>query len=476
MRLFAIIALAGTFVATPAAAQDTLRWGPCEGPERPQDLRCSTVQVPVDWARPGGRKITIKVAKLPATGRSEGTVFSVPGGPGVSGIDDLTGDRDDFTKLRERFDVVSLEPRNAATYGLLPRECFTTGPWITPPRTRAEYARLGATIREGALKCRNADPAFYDNFNSASVARDIDAIRAALGERRLSFLATSYGGVTAVTYARLFPQRLRAVYLDGVINQLRDTTADARARFEEGEEQFGRFVEWCASVRDVCGPGDMGARWRKLVATADRTPLPVEGDSATYTGFDLQTAAMPNLRTPGPAPEYPRWRQLAQAIRQAEAGNAGGFAKYIKAGTGSPKLMSPVAMNMTHCADGLRYRDYREYQAVRAMGEKLSPNLAGTGVWHRLGCVGWPTPVKNPAGPLPAGLPPFLGAGTWGDYASTADIVRRVPGSATVRYDGHGHGLYLSGDACTIAHANAYLMDLRLPAPGTTCRPTTATG
>lgn len=307
------------------------------------------------------------------------------------------------------------------------------------------------------------------------MARDIDAIRAALGERRLNILATSYGGVTGVTYARLFPQRIRTMYLDGVTNQLRDTMADARARYHQAEEQFGRFLEWCESARDVCGDG-MGARWRKLVAAADRTPIPIDGDAATYTGFDLQTAAMPNVRTPGPAPEYPRWRQLAQAIKQAEAGDAGGFAKYIKAGTGSPKLMSLVGMNMTHCADGLRYRDYGEYQAVRALGEKLSPNFAGAGVWHRLGCVGWPIPVTNPAGPLPAGLPPFLGAGTWEDHANTADIVRRVPGSATVRYEGHGHGLYLSGDACTIAHANAYLTDLRLPPPGTTCRPATATG
>jgi hypothetical protein len=264
------------------------------------------------------------------------------------------------------------------------------------------------------------------------------------------------------------------------------------------EAQFRRFLAWCDQNTDVCGHG-MGARWRRLVAGADREPLPVDGarvaadrrhlpieDGAdeqplpggdarvTYTGFDMKVAAMPHLFAPGPAPGYPRWRQLAQAIRQAEGGDAGGFAAYVRAGTGSLKPPSPVGMNATQCLDGLRFRDHREYRKVRALGERRSPNLAGAEVWHRLGCAGWPTPATNPARALPEGLPPFLGAGTWTDYTDTADLVRRVPGSRTVRFDGPGHGLYLTGDPCTIAHANAYLTDLRLPPPGATCRPAPA--
>ncbi|MEV5324689.1 hypothetical protein AB0K67_11075 [Nonomuraea sp. NPDC052634] len=235
------------------------------------------------------------------------------------------------------------------------------------------------------------------------------------------------------------------------------------------EAQFRRFLAWCDQNTDVCGHG-MGARWRRLVAGADREPLPVDGarvaadrrhlpieDGAdeqplpggdarvTYTGFDMKVAAMPHLFAPGPAPGYPRWRQLAQAIRQAEGGDAGGFAAYVRAGTGSLKPPSLVGMNATQCLDGLRFRDHREYRKVRALGERRSPNLAGAEVWHRLGCAGWPTPATNPARALPEGLPPFLGAGTWTDYTDTADLVRRVPGSRTVRFDGPGHGLYLTG-------------------------------
>ncbi|MFG1710322.1 alpha/beta fold hydrolase [Nonomuraea sp. M3C6] len=488
MNLMTIGVLLGALLVVPQTPD--LGWRACQGDSRPEELRCASVEVPVDWAEPGGRTISLEIAKLPATGRRVGTVFSIPGGPGGSGVDDLTYYGKSFAELRKRFDVVSFQPRNATSFGILPQECFAGGPWLTRPDSRGEYARLGTIVRDRAQECRKVDPEFFDHLDSESVARDIEAIRGTIGEERLSFVATSYGGVPAVAYARLFPGRVRAMYLDGAVNQLRDAATDARVRYRTYEAQFGRFVEWCQSA-NVCGT-DLARRWRKLVADADRTPIPVKSITeptapngrpsaakptaakpgpVAYSGFDLQVAAMPNLVGPGPAPEYPRWRQLAQAIRQAEAGDAGGFAGYIQAGVGSLKPPSFVGMNATQCADGLRFRDYREYREVRAMGERVSPNLAGMGLWHRLGCAGWPTPVTNPAAPLPSGLPPFLGAGSWTDHDDTADIVRRVPGSATVRFDGHGHGLYLTGNACVIAYANAYLTDLRLPAPGTVCRP-----
>ncbi|MBF8190986.1 alpha/beta fold hydrolase [Nonomuraea sp. K274] len=469
MNLTTIGVLLGTLLVAPAAPANATGWEACQGADRPKDMVCSSVEVPVDWAKPGGRKISVKFAKLPATGRSQGTVFSVPGGPGGSGIDDLTYYTKSFADLRERFDVVSLEPRNAGTFGRLPQRCFTTGPWLTRPDDKAEYAKLGVTVRRAAQECRKHDPEFFDHLDSVSVARDIEAIRAALGQERLSFIATSYGGVPAVAYARLFPKRIRAMYLDGAVNQLRDAEAEARTKYRTYEAQFARFVDWCASS-SACGK-DIEGRWRKLVAAADRTPVPVKGEPAAYSGFDLQVAMMPHLVSPGSEPEYPRWTELAKAIAQAEAGDATGFAKYVKAGAGSLKAPSYVGMNATQCTDGLRYRDYQDYQSVRALGERISPNLYGMGVWHRLGCTGWPVPVTNPRAPLPSGLPPFLGAGTWTDYDDTADIVRRVPGSSTVEYEGHGHGLYLTGNACAIGHANAYLTDLRLPPPGTTCRP-----
>ncbi|MFF5212587.1 alpha/beta hydrolase [Streptosporangium sp. NPDC000396] len=477
----AAIILAGAVPAladdSAAPASSTLAWKACPDKDVPPEMRCASIQVPVDWAKPFGRKITLPLGRLPATGteRRIGTVFSIPGGPGASGVDGLKGSAGSFTDLRERFDVVSFAPRNAVDLGVLSYECLDSGPWIFLPNNRAQYAALAKANRESAQRCRKADPEFFDHMDSASVARDIEAIRAALGEERLSFIATSYGGVPAVAYARLFPARVRAMVMDGIVNLLPDRAESDRMTYSGIEKQFERFTTWCGSTTSCELNGeDVGAVWRGLVAGADRSPIPVKGKprQAAYTGFDLKVAAAPHLTSPGPEPEFPRWRQLAEAIGRARNGDASGFADYVEQGTGSLKVSSAVGANMTHCLDGMGYGSYEEYQEGQRRGQELSPNMTGIRQWHPLGCIGWPAPVTNPPRPLPArGLPPFLGVGTWIDFAYTDDLVRRVPGSSAVRYDGHGHGLYLTGNSCAIAHVNRYLTSLRLPPDGTVCRP-----
>ncbi|MCG5212315.1 alpha/beta fold hydrolase [Streptosporangium soli] len=464
-------ALLVAVTAVPAGATaSALTWKPCG-----KELECSSVQVPVNWSKPSGRKISIQIARLPATGthRRIGTVFAIPGGPGGSGIEDLQKKGGNFADLRQRFDVVSLEPRNTTDLGVIPFDCLSTGPWITLPADRAGYDRLAARNRKAAERCRKTDPEYFDHLDSGSVARDVEAIRVALGEEKLNFLATSYGGVVAATYARLFPGGVRTMYVDGGINQLVDQTSHVRLKYEAIEGQFTRFAAWCESAAACALHGrDAGAVWRGLTAAADRAPVPVKGERVAYSGFDFKVAAAPDVITPGPAPDFPNWQRFARAIDQAVAGDAAGFADYVEQATKTIKVPSFRGMNSTHCTDGLAFKGYEEFQRMKALGERISPNFAGNALWHPLGCVGWPAPVANPATPMPADrLPPFLGAGTWTDHAETAALVIGVPGSSTVRYNGSGHGLYLSGNLCTISHANRYFTSLRLPPRGTTCEP-----
>ncbi|MEU4231813.1 alpha/beta fold hydrolase [Nonomuraea sp. NPDC026600] len=466
-----LAALLAAVTAIPSsAAASALSWTACGG-----DLECASVQVPVNWSKPSGRKISIRIARLPVTGthRRIGAVFAVPGGPGGSGIEDLKKKGGNFTQLRDRFDVVTLEPRNTTDLGVIPFDCLATGAWITVPDNRAEYDRLAAKNRKYAEQCRKADPEYFDNLDSGSVARDIEAIRVALGEAKLSFLATSYGGVVATTYARLFPGAVRALYVDGGVDHLADHATDLWMRYAAIEGQFTRLSAWCESS-DACAlrGRDVGAVWRGLTAAADRSPVPVEGTQVAYSGFDFKVAAAPDVITPGPAPDFPNWQRFARVVDQAVKGDASGFADYVEQATKSKKVPSFRSMDATHCTDGLGFASYEEFQQVKALDQQLSPNFAGNELWHPLGCVGWPAPVTNPAKPLPADrLPPFLGAGTWTDHADVADTVSRVPGSSTVRYNGSGHGLYLTGNQCAISYANRYLMFLRLPAKGTVCEP-----
>ncbi|NUW38680.1 alpha/beta fold hydrolase [Nonomuraea rhodomycinica] len=457
----------------PGSGPSSLTWAACADRNLVKEMRCASIEVPVDWARPSGREIRLTVGMLPAVGaqRRIGTVFAIPGGPGGSGVKDLSTYAGSFAELRERFDVVSVEPRNTIDKGVLPYDCLVSGPWIALPGSRAEYAELGRRNRQAAERCRAADPEYFDHMDSASVARDMEAIRVALGEERLSFIASSYGGVPAIAYARLFPGRVRAMVMDGAASPYLDRAQGMRSH----ERAFGRFAAWCAADTACALHGqDVGALWRALVARADRVPVPVRGEPSgtAYSGFDLKQAAVASVVSPGPAPGYPRWTQLAEAIRRAAGGDASGFAGYVRQATGSPKVPSFTGMNMTHCLDGIRYGGYEEYREARLAGERLLPNLAGIELWHPLGCAGWPAPVVNPPAPLPAtGLPPFLGVGSWTDFSLSEDIVRRVPGSSALRYEGDGHALYNSGVSCVVAHVNRYLVSLRPPAPGTVCRP-----
>jgi pimeloyl-ACP methyl ester carboxylesterase len=479
IKVLAIGAAAAVLVsAVPAAAAgspgsgpSTLAWADCADKNLSKEMRCASIAVPVDWTKPSGRKIDLTVGLLPTTGtkRRMGSVFAIPGGPGASGVGDLSEHAGSFAELRTRYDVVSVEPRNTIDKGMLPYNCLISGPWITWPDTRAEYAELGRRNRAAAERCRAADPELFDHMDSASVARDMEAIRVALGEEKLSFIANSYGGVPGIAYSRLFPGRVRAMAFDGAASPYLDR-AQGRLTYEKS---FTRFAAWCAAASTCALHGqDVGEVWQELVMRADRTPIPVMGESpqTAYSGFDIKEAAAPSIISPGPEPEYPRWTELAEAIKRAAGGDASGFADYVRQSMKSPKLPSAVGMNMTHCPDGMAYRDYEEYRKKRREGERLLPNIAGTELWHPLACVGWPTPVTNPPAPLPAkGLPPYLGVGAWTDLAGSADIVRRVPGSATVQYQGNGHALYNSGNSCIIAHVNRYLISLRLPAPGTIC-------
>ncbi|RSN15658.1 hypothetical protein DMB42_02300 [Nonomuraea sp. WAC 01424] len=475
--------LAG-LMAVPAAgdsATSTLVWGRCTGKDAPEIMRCTTIEVPLDWKKPAGRKITLPLALLPATGvqRRIGTVFSVPGGPGASGIDDLNMFHGKFAKLRDRFDVISFAPRNTVKpgFGPLSYECLSNGPLITLPDDRAEYAALGRTNRERAQQCRSADPEFFDHMDSASSARDIEAVRTALGERQLSFLANSYGGHPAVSYARLFPSRIRAMVMDGTTNHIGSIADEETNAYADNEKQLERFAAWCRSSTACALHGqDVVAVWRRLVTAADMNPVPAMTDptGAAYSGFDFKVASAPSFTSPGPEPAVPRWVELADAIKRAAVGDASGFADYVRRATGNPEVPSLIGGNMTECLDGRAYKGYAEYMKLRQESEKLSPNFAGHRAWWPLGCVGWPVPVSNPRGPLSArGLVPFLGVGTWTDHDNVASIIHHVPGSSSVKYEGHGHMMYTYGNTgCVTAHVNRYFISLRLPPQGTTCQAT----
>ncbi|RJL27157.1 alpha/beta fold hydrolase [Bailinhaonella thermotolerans] len=451
------LTLLTTPLTTPLTApppQPPPRWSPCPIAAAPE-LQCADLPVPL--AAGGDRKITLKVARLPATGARKGSVLVNFGGPQGHQIASLASRTRIFDRIRTSLDVVTWDPRGYPGLSDAVLRC-DWGFVRTPPFPDGQAAldRLAAGNRARADRCRATDPELFDHMDSASDARDADAIRAALGDERMNFLGLSYGGTIAQSYARLFPHRVRTMYIDGTRNHsLRDWERELDAVARETERFMDRFFAWA--------PAGTGKRWRALIAAADREPIPAPAAGARFDGTQLRAIAFLKLR-PGPA----AWGEFLAAISAAEAGDASAFAVSAR----QPYPGAPGG-GYKECLDFPRPHDQRRLARTTRRLRAIAPNTGASFAlaWHLpLTCAGWPVPVTNPPAPMPRTLPPLLGAGTWQDYESTRRVAEQIPGSRTIRHDGPGHNLFgAMANPCVIAHVSAYVTERRLPPRGTTC-------
>ncbi|MCP3799195.1 alpha/beta hydrolase [Allokutzneria sp. A3M-2-11 16] len=458
-----VTATAGLVATAPAAlAQPTLPWTTCTGAGVPPGMECAGLDVPVDWAKPGGAKITLQLARARATGHRKGSVITIPGGPGGSGVEDLKSSWNAYADLRREFDVIGFAPRGSWGSGHLPAECDDPNVSLTIPRNKADYDAAVSQNRTAIERCRSGAPEVFDHLDSASHARDVEAIRVALGDKDFNGLALSYGGVVATTYARLFPKRVRTLFLDGVVDHVRPYSEARRDSYTNVEEFFGRFVKWCQDDTACSLRGkDIPEMWRALVAKADRTPIPVAGTQTAYTGGELQIAASPFLAAG-------RFQLLADAIAKAANGDASGFGAPL----GGRKPAGPAASVAVECGDGLPgFTDHADFKREMLRGKELSRNFPVAGLWRQLQCTGWHLPVANPRTPLTGlDLPPVLAAGTLSDSDGGRAIAGQVRGSSVIKVESFGHGLYgHHRNPCVIDHVDTYFSERRLPPTPTTC-------
>ncbi|WP_336208081.1 alpha/beta fold hydrolase [Nonomuraea sp. LPB2021202275-12-8] len=434
-----------------------LAWSAC--PNDRIGMECADLQVPVDWHKPDGRRITLKLGRLKATGASEGAALVAYGGPGAPGVGLTQSVPEWWAELRERMDIVTWDTRG---YGKQFGGLGTGLPCLwsrTPiaefPEDDADFARLSDTNRGIAEPCRQSDPELFANMSSADHARDMEAIRKALGGAKLNYYGASYAGFYGQAYARLFPGQVRTMVLDGTWSH---SSADWGRELEEmaksNEKLLTRFFTWCAAgeCRDV------PRKWRSLVARADRTPVPA-GNGVAYVGRDLQSFAIGAAKRGEAA-----WPALAKAIREAHGGNAAGFVP--ERGLRYPDQSTGI----TECLDWPRATTRAELDSIVARLRRVAPNAgaANTLATGTLSCIGWPAPVTNPPTPLPKTLPPLLGAGAWGESDAVGRVLAPIAGSSTISHDGPGHTLY-GANPCARDHINRYFADKVVPPQGTKC-------
>ena len=283
-------------------------WAACVPPG--EGLQCARIRVPLDWDRPNGRTISLAVIRHLASKPDEriGTLFINPGGPGLSGVDLVQGDPAGFDAIGGgRFDVVSWDPRgtNASTRVRCfrnPRSeaIFWAGDSI--PTTNADSERFAGKTADLARRCGEVSGWLLPHISTADTARDLDHLRVLLGEEKLTYVGLSYGTYIGQTYANMFPDRVRAMLLMGIVDAPRSSEgAEARTASDasSADEVFDRFLALCDGAGPercaLAGGGQTAAeRVEQLFAQVRRAPIPAPGASPPLVvarGAELRRSA-----------------------------------------------------------------------------------------------------------------------------------------------------------------------------------------
>ncbi|MEU4806204.1 alpha/beta hydrolase [Actinosynnema sp. NPDC023587] len=472
--LATVIALvAGTAPAASAAPENDFRpaavdWAPC--PELPE-VECGTLRLPVDWSRPRGEKFDLALARRKASDPAKriGSLVIHPGGPGPSGVEFAFAAPYWFSpQVQERFDIVGFDPRGVGRSSPITcsADLLARRP-STYPTTQAGFAALGRYNRDLAADCRARSGPIYDHSDSLAVVEDVDAIRQALGERKISYYGLSYGTLVGMQYAERYGRNLRAMVNDSNL----DHSLDARS-FVEGtaiaaEDSFREFVEWCGTTPSCALHGrDVGAFWDDLIARADRGEISEPGDpSRPVSANQIIDYALLSFYDPS-------WTQLAQwLVARAETAPT-----TTRAATADEVVADPFLP--VFCQDWqIRPRSLREYTGLLRRADELAPHMSRAFLGHQVthGCVGLPDATNPQQRPRLDNAPKILLLNNLHDPSTGygwAKSLHRQTRDKTVllTYEGWGHGSYIRTD-CVRDTADRYLISLRTPANGTRCAP-----
>ena len=325
--LAATTALGSTTVFAHQAHVPQLTWTDCG-----DGFECATAAVPLDYDRPKGRTIEIALVRVPATDQAQriGTLFLNPGGPGQSGIEFVRTAPPGAFQLFARFDIVGFDPRGLGASRPAVQDCGEDPAFRIPmpnPSVTDPHAFLAAT-RAYAKNCRAVNGDLLPHLSTANVARDLDLLRAAVGDTRLTYLGQSYGSVIGATYASLFPGRVRAMVLDSALDvqsYYDDPVKQWREHAAGHEHTLDRFLASCAASRENCsfGDGNPAQALEHLLTRLDKEPVPSSdpADRRSVSGDVVRLAIHDALRTRA------LWPTVAASLAQAQAGDGRGILK-----------------------------------------------------------------------------------------------------------------------------------------------------
>lgn len=454
----------------------TIEWTSCA------DFECATAEVPVSYADPAAGSIELAVKRAPATsGEAIGSLLINPGGPGASGVDLVDSVVTTFGEgVLAQYDVVGFDPRGVAASNpvicqddapkdaLLARDFdYSTDAGIA--EARAAYAAMGAA-------CETNTGALLGHVDTVSAAKDMDVLRAALGDEALTYLGYSYGSALGATYAELFPEKVGRMVLDGALDPALSPTELGLGQAVGFEGALRAYVTDCQGGQDcpLNGTVDEGlAQIEGLLDRARRSPLPTGTDRALTSTLAFYGIAV-TLYDNG------YWPFLTQALTAALDENDGSILLQLadfyndRDPDGSFTSNSTEAFTAVHCLDGTSSADPAVMRAEAAQLEEAAPTVGYFFGYGGVICADWPHPPTGEPGPITAeGAAPIVVIGTTNDpatpYAWAENLAAQLSSGVLLTYEGEGHTAYGRSNECILGTVDAYLLEGSVPADGTRC-------
>ncbi|MEU1691598.1 alpha/beta hydrolase [Streptomyces hirsutus] len=454
-------------------------WGRCEAsgdtPAPGEEWQCGTLRVPLDWSEPDGGTIGLALIRAKATGDDRlGSLLFNFGGPGGSGVSMMPSYATTASKLRERYDLVSWDPRGvAASEGIRCRddeEIQAAESVDSTPDTPAEEQAYLADAADFGKGCQESAGKLLAHVSTTDTARDMDRIRQALGDDRLNYFGISYGTELGGVYAHLFPKRVGRLTLDAVVDPSADTVGHAENQTRGFQRALDNYLK--STGRD---PGQGSREIAELLDRIDAEPLPTSSKGRELT----QSLALTGIVLPLYSKDG--WPVLTSALEAAEEGDgsellalADGYNERDASGKYGTTTHSQRAIS---CLDDKQRMTAAQTEELLPDFERISPVFGPFLGWDTAGwCHDWPVPGQHDSPEVSApGAAPVLVIGNTGDPATPYEGARRMADELgegvgiVLTWEGEGHGAYGSGSDCVDSTVNAYLLDGTVPKDGKVC-------
>jgi pimeloyl-ACP methyl ester carboxylesterase len=478
-RLLSIALLAAPVWTIPISTytpRSTISWSTCPS-SLPSNLQCANFTVPVDWDAPHGETFQLGMVRLlrPANSTAEriGHLFINPGGPGGSAISTVAGiargSRNVSSDLLHSFDIIGVDPRGVGRSAESQCDPAIWNERVSQfPKTRVEYDALVDKNRRLGESCLNRTGNVVNFLDTISAVKDHEAVRAALGEK-LNWLGLSYGTQLGSQYAQLFPDNIRVMVLDGMLQHSQTESSNILIESTSYAAELKAFFTWANSNNASSLRGqDVEKLWYSILKNATDTPIPAPGCDGVSCREDVNEEEI-LFNGQGFLLSTRSRATFATALLQASEGNATLLSAPL-ASEEDPSLYAGITIG---CQDWSSVASsFEDLQAKMRIGEVFAPlNKGASQSWTlQASCVGWPAPLTNPPTKLKVQTQePILMVNAIRDpstsYTWAVGMLEEIKNNVLLTRNGDGHTSWGLGGATTDA-INHFLITKKLPAPG----------